>query len=123
VEELASILWCGVASIPIKHLGLPLGAKYKDSNIWYSIIEKMENRLVGWKRLCLSKGWRLALINSNLSNLPTYFFLSFFPIPMGVANRLDKLQRDFLWGSIGDEFKFHLVNWSTICSLKISRRG
>jgi hypothetical protein len=74
VEELASILWCGVASIPIKHLGLPLGAKYKDSNIWNSIIEKMENRLVGWKRLCLSKGWRLALINSNLSNLPTYFF-------------------------------------------------
>jgi hypothetical protein len=25
---------------------------------------------------------------------------------------LEKLQRDFLWGGIGDEFKFHLVNWS-----------
>jgi hypothetical protein len=29
VEELASILGCGVASLPIKYLGLPLGAKYK----------------------------------------------------------------------------------------------
>lgn len=32
VEDLASIIG-GVASIPIKYLGLPLGAKYKDSNI------------------------------------------------------------------------------------------
>jgi hypothetical protein len=47
VGELASILGCGVASLPIKYLGLPLGAKYKDSIIWKSIIEKMENRLAG----------------------------------------------------------------------------
>jgi hypothetical protein len=32
VEDLASIIG-GVVSIPIKYLGLPLGAKYKDSNI------------------------------------------------------------------------------------------
>jgi hypothetical protein len=32
-----------------------------------------------------------------------------------VANRLEKLHKDFLWGGIGDEFKFHLVNWSRIC--------
>jgi hypothetical protein len=24
--------------------------------------------------------------------------------------------RDFLWGGLGDEFKFHLVNWSKVCS-------
>jgi hypothetical protein len=39
---------------------------------------------------------------------------------VGVANRLEKLQIDFLWGGIGDEFKFHLVNWRTICSSKAS---
>jgi hypothetical protein len=76
VEELASILECGVASLPTKYLGLPLGAKYKDSNIWNSIIEKMENRIARWKRLYLSKGGRLTLINSTLLSLPTYFFVS-----------------------------------------------
>jgi hypothetical protein len=35
---------------------------------------------------------------------------------VGVANRLERLQRDFLWGDIGDEFKFHLVNWMRICT-------
>jgi len=33
-----------------------------------------------------------------------------------VANRLDKLHKDFLWGGIGDEAKFHLVNWNRICT-------
>jgi hypothetical protein len=33
-----------------------------------------------------------------------------------MANQLDKLQRDFLWGGIGDEENFHLVNWNRICT-------
>ena len=34
---------------------------------------------------------------------------------MRVAKGVEKIQRDFLWGDVGDEFKFHLVNWSKIC--------
>jgi hypothetical protein len=69
----------------------------------------------------LSKGNRVTLIKSTLSNLPTYF-LSLFPIPASVANRIEKLQRDFLWGGIGDEFKYHLVSWDKVCS-SISKGG
>ena len=43
-----------------------------------------------------SKGGRITLIKSTLSNLPTYY-LSLFPIPAEVASRIDKIQRDFLW--------------------------
>ena len=28
---------------------------------------------------------------------------------------MEKLQKDFLWTSIGDDYKIHLVNWSKIC--------
>jgi len=51
----------------------------------------------GWKGLYLSKAVRLMLIKSMLSNLPTYF-LSLFPIPIGVINQIEKLHRKFLWG-------------------------
>ena len=43
-------------------------------------------------------------------------FLSLFPIPASVANRIARIQRDFLWGGLGDEPKFHLVNWSRVCT-------
>ena len=31
-----------------------------------------------------------------------------------MANRIEKLQRNFLWGSFGDEPKIHLVKWATV---------
>ena len=93
--DLADILGCHCASLPMKYLGLPLRAKFKETTIWNPIIEKMECRLAGWKRLYLSKGGKITLIKSTLSSLPTYF-LSLFPISAGVANQLEKLQRDFL---------------------------
>jgi hypothetical protein len=58
---------------------------------------------------------RLTLIKSTLSNLPTYL-LSLFPIPSSVANRLEKVQRNFLWGSTNETTKFHLVKWTSVCS-------
>uniref|UniRef100_A0A2N9EFL4 Reverse transcriptase domain-containing protein n=1 Tax=Fagus sylvatica TaxID=28930 RepID=A0A2N9EFL4_FAGSY len=45
IEELADILGCKTSKLPIKYLGLPLGAKFKAKDIWNPIIEKMERRL------------------------------------------------------------------------------
>ena len=113
-HELVEILGCRESALPLKYLGLPLGASFKDKSIWNPILEKMERRLAGWKMLYLSKGGKVTLIKSTLSSLPTYF-LSLFPIPAKVAKRIEKLQRDFLWSGIGDDRKIHLVNWSKVC--------
>ncbi|XP_041009378.1 uncharacterized protein LOC121253433 [Juglans microcarpa x Juglans regia] len=113
-RQLASTLGCKVTSLPMAYLGLPLGAVSRALSIWDAVIEKIERRLAWWKRLYLSKGGRVNLIKSTLSNLPTYF-LSVFPIPACVAARIKKLYRDFLWSGMEDDFKFHLVSWDKVC--------
>jgi hypothetical protein len=45
-------------------------------------------------------------IKSTLSNLPMYY-LSLFPILVGVTNRLETSEGFFYGGTIGDEFKFY----------------
>jgi hypothetical protein len=42
--------------------------------------------------------------------------MSLFQLQASVTKRIEKLQRDFLWGKLGEEFKFHLVSWSKVCS-------
>ncbi|RVW77485.1 hypothetical protein CK203_053447 [Vitis vinifera] len=49
--------------------------------------------------------------------------LSLFRMPRVVARRLEKLQRDFLWGGGSTERKAHLVNWERVCvDLPVPRR-
>lgn len=122
IESLANILGCKTTNLLMQYLGLPLGAKFKSKDIWIPVLEKVERRLVGWKRSYLSKGGRLTLIKSTLSNLPIYF-MSLFPIPVVVAKCIEKIQRDLLWQGSGEEFKFHLVNWDQICAPSLWRSG
>ena len=109
IDLLLNVLGCQQGTLPMKYLGLPLGAKFKDKTIWNPILEKMERRLTSWKCLYLSRGGRVTLIKSTLSNLPTYF-LSLFPIPASVANRMEKLQGNFLWGGLVMNLKFIWLN-------------
>jgi len=48
-----------------------LRASFKANSIWDGVIEKIEYYLVRWKGMYLSKGERITLIKSTLSNLPT----------------------------------------------------
>ena len=90
LDALANILQYRVGSLSMKYLGMPLGTSFKTASIWNPILEKMEKKLSGWKCLYLSKGDRLMLLKSTLSNLPTYF-LSLFTIPKVVTTRLESI--------------------------------
>ena len=111
VHVLTEILGCRIGSLPITYLGMPLGASHKSLTIWNPILEKIEWKLAGWKKMYLSKGGRLTLLKSTLSSIPTYF-LSLFTIPTHVANKIERLQRDFLWR----DSRNHLVGWDKVDS-------
>jgi hypothetical protein len=109
VDQLAGSLGCGTAELPLKYLGLLLGASFKLKAMWRDLEDLIVQRLAPWKHSYLSKGGRVALIKSTLSNLPTYL-LSLFPVLADVAKRIEKIQRYFLWEGLNDKVQLHLVD-------------
>ena len=90
---------CKVGKLSTTYLGLPLGAHHKSCRFWDVIEERFKRKLGTWKKQYLSKGERLTLIKSALSNLPIHF-MSLFVISKKVRLRLERIQREFLWGDL-----------------------
>lgn len=114
VEEFATKLNCSSQKLPLKYLGLPLGASPSRRLTWRPVVEKFKKKLSGWKRRVLSFDGRVTLIKSILSASHVYY-MSLFKIPEGVAKEIDRIQSSFLLCDSQHNKKLHLVSWSKVC--------
>ena len=85
VEELVVELGRRVGSLPTTYLGLPLGVAHKPVVVWDGVEERSRKRVACWKRSYLSKGGKVTLMRSMLTNMPIYQMLK------AVVNRLEKI--------------------------------
>lgn len=85
-EGLARALGCRLVNLPITYLRLPLGTKSKEARMWEPVVNKYE-KLLELKKTLSSKGDRLTLKKSTLSNLSIYY-ISLMTIPRDVAKKL-----------------------------------
>ena len=103
-----------MGTLPIRYLGLPLSTGQLHGTDWQSVVEKVEQRLEGWKAKVLSKGGRLVLLKSVLTAIPT-FYLSVFKIPASIEQRLSGLMQRFFWKGSKEGRGLALVAWDDIC--------
>lgn len=59
-------------SFRLSYLGLSIKSKALSQLDWQPLIDRVENKLACWKGHYLSRGGRLVLLNSVLTNLPLY---------------------------------------------------
>ncbi|XP_028085076.1 uncharacterized protein LOC114286179 [Camellia sinensis] len=89
----ADIVNCKVQGLPMKFLGLPLGANPGRKSTWKPVLDKVRAKLAGWKRRTLS-------------------FVS--RMPNGVFREIERLQAAFIWGGNDLKRKVHLVTWANV---------
>ncbi|CAJ2647682.1 unnamed protein product [Trifolium pratense] len=94
--EASSALCCKVGKIPFIYLGLPIGGDSRHLGFWKPVMDRLKNRLSGWKSRFLSFGGRLVLIKSVLTSLPVYA-LCFFKAPSGKWCWRMLVDREGLW--------------------------
>ncbi|XP_026433063.1 uncharacterized protein LOC113330469 [Papaver somniferum] len=73
IDAIAEIMNCKIEILPLKYLGLPVGATARCSAIWEVVIEKLQKKLSLWKRKFFTKAGRLVLIKATLSSLPLLY--------------------------------------------------
>jgi hypothetical protein len=104
-----------VASFPCIYLGLPLHFRKPTRAMLHLVIEKIGNRLPGWKKNFLIYPGRELLVKTVLSAMPTYF-LTVFTMPKWGLSCIDRFRRNFLRkGKNYENIRggHCLVNWQT----------
>jgi hypothetical protein len=85
-----------ISSFPCSYLGLPLHFKKLPKSALHPLIQRVGNRLPGWKRNLLAYPGREVLVKSVLSATPTHF-LTIYKLPKWAEREIDRYRRSFLW--------------------------
>ncbi|PWA86984.1 RNA-directed DNA polymerase, eukaryota, Reverse transcriptase zinc-binding domain protein [Artemisia annua] len=110
VRHLASITGCNAMQPPFSYLGLPIDCNTAKTKSWDPIFHKLSKRLSKWKSSLLSIRGRSTLISSDLGSIGTYY-LSLFPMPITVNNKLESSRSNFFWGSDVNSKRISWISW------------
>lgn len=91
---------------------------YGDPQDFGTVIELIQSHLAGWKTHLLSFVGRLVLTQATLSTIPNYV-MQCNALPAKVTQTVDRLCRNFIWGTTESKKKFHLVSWKKINKPKV----
>ena len=78
------------------------------------------SKLAGWKAKFLSFASRAVLIKSVMFAIPNYVMQG-ATLLVHVCEKLDKINRDFLWGSTNEKRRMNMVGWNKIIKSKEER--
>ncbi|KAJ4771824.1 RNA-directed DNA polymerase (reverse transcriptase)-related family protein [Rhynchospora pubera] len=115
INLVASVLGFQHSDLPLTYLGLPLTLQRPNKAAFQPILDKIDERLAGWKSKLLSRAGRLTLACSVLSAIPSYF-MAVFKLPTWLIKEIDKKRRRFIWGSNSQgKARIPLVSWQKLC--------
>lgn len=115
--EFGDQLGIGLTADLGKYLGVPVihDRVGKESHMY--IVDKVKKRLATWKADTLSMAGRVTLTKAVSSAMPQYAMQTVC-LPRSLCDEVDKVSRNFVWGSDGNRRKHHLVGWENVSTPK-----
>ena len=81
-----------------KYLGIPIWQPGSSLHEFNFLLERMKQKLAGWKSNFLSMTGRAVLIQASISTIPAYI-MQCVSLPSKIQNGIDKISQNFLWGT------------------------
>jgi len=116
-DSLSSILGFRSTSNLGSYLGFPLKHPGVRSHDFGFVLDRVKRKLAGWKANLLFMASRLVLIHASFSTVPNYA-MQYVDLPSKILNSIDRVNRNFLWGSTDQIRKMHWVNWKEVTKPK-----
>jgi hypothetical protein len=105
---------CQMSDFPCKYLGMPLSPHKLTKAQAQPIIERIADRLPGWKADLLTKAGRSVLVQYVLTSMLIYLVLA-LDLPTGTLQAIDKIRRGSLWKGRKDVRGGHcLIAWPKV---------
>ena len=87
---------CQISDFPCKYLGVPLSPFKLTLAQVQPLVDKVADRLPGWKADLLTKAGRCILVQFVLTSMMIYLLLA-LDLPPRALKAIDKIRRGFLW--------------------------
>lgn len=81
-----------------KYLGIPIKHTCPSSQDFNFFLDRVKQKLSGWKANLLSMAGRVVLIQFSLSTIPAYA-MQCTALPGKILDNIDRISQNFLWGS------------------------
>jgi hypothetical protein len=105
-EDFHGVLPLAITNNITTYLGMPTQIGHSKQAVFRFIMDKVRNKLKGWKEKHLSFTGRAILISAVIQALPTYV-MSCFMIPKTMCDQIEKAICRFWWGSKEGQQKIH----------------
>ncbi|XP_065616028.1 uncharacterized protein LOC136061748 [Quercus suber] len=99
-----------IPGVPIKHKG-------RNSHDFNFVLDRVKNKVAGWKANLLSFAGRTVLVQTSSTSIPVHV-MQCNDLPAKLLENIDRVNRNFLWGFLETEKKVHWVGWNKITKAK-----
>ena len=116
-EAFCDILGFASTSYLGKYLGIPIRQLGMSSREYNFILDRVKQKLLGWKANLLSLARRAMLIQMSSAAIPSYV-MQCAAVLGRVLDGIDQVNRNFLWSTTKNQRRMHWVGWQKVTRTK-----